>query len=87
MSRSTAHVFDHRLRRSGHVRRFAITSLPPLGWEVLEEEDSQVVRRARYTDWHRVERARTIMGLKMSTLTEMGWVEDLTRPAGQSTNR
>ena len=26
------------------------------GWEVMELEDDQVVRRANYTDWHRVER-------------------------------
>jgi hypothetical protein len=30
------------------------------GWDVKEEEDSQVVRRIHCTDWHRVERVVAI---------------------------
>ena len=33
------------------------------GWDVKEEEDSNVVRRVHCTDWHRVERAIAIFAL------------------------
>jgi hypothetical protein len=29
----------------------------PMGWEVREERDREVVRTTTYRDWHRVERA------------------------------
>jgi hypothetical protein len=32
------------------------------GWEVLEERGNGSVRRVRYTDWHRVERAVGLHG-------------------------
>jgi len=41
---------------SGHTHRFTVTR-GEVGWDVREERDSRVVRRATYTDWHRVERA------------------------------
>jgi len=34
------------------------------GWEVMEMRDNQVVRRANYTDWHRVERAVQVFDLR-----------------------
>jgi hypothetical protein len=52
-----------------------IAHAAPNGWDVWEEEDSRIIRSARYTDWHRVERARRIMGLEMISLTELGWSE------------
>lgn len=42
--------------QSGHTHRFTVTR-GEIGWDVREERDSRVVRRATYTDWHRVERA------------------------------
>jgi hypothetical protein len=35
-----------------------------LGWAVEEEEDSRVIRRSTYTDWHRVELALAIFDLQ-----------------------
>lgn len=68
-------MFDHCLRNAGHTRRFFISQAGPNGWEIQEEEDSRVIRRVRYTDWHRVERARTLMDLRMSDLERNGWRE------------
>jgi hypothetical protein len=68
-------MMDYSFRQAGHVRRFVIKRAGPIGWEVSEEEDSRVVRRVQYTDWHRVERARTLMDLTMSELARSGWVE------------
>ncbi len=41
---------------AGHVDRVFISETET-GWEVREERDSKIVKRASYTDWHRVERA------------------------------
>jgi hypothetical protein len=68
-------MLDRSLRNSGRTRRFVIAQSARSGWEVWEEEDSQVVRSVLYSDWHRVERARRIIGLKMSDLAEHGWSE------------
>lgn len=63
------------LQRPGHTRRFVIARAGALGWEVTEEEDSRIVRTTHYTDWHRVECARAIIDLQVSTLAGEGWVE------------
>jgi hypothetical protein len=34
------------------------------GWEVRETHDSEVVRTHHYSDWHRVERAVQVFGLR-----------------------
>ena len=75
MSHATDNMLDRHLEHDGHTRRFVIMQTGPIGWEVREEADSQIVRTVRITDWHRVERARTIIGLKVSDLAQSGWVE------------
>ena len=45
------------------------------GWEVREEQDSQIVWSIRYTDWHRVERARMTFAREAATLASAGWKE------------
>ena len=45
------------------IRRCTITRAPR-GWEVNEEEDSQVVRRLHCSEWHQVERAVAIFALQ-----------------------
>jgi hypothetical protein len=42
--------------QDGRTKRVVITR-GVMGWDVREEHDSQVVKRATYHDWHRVERA------------------------------
>jgi len=47
-------MFNKELRFAGHVKRFLISGSGRDGWEVREEQDERVVKRIRYTDWHRV---------------------------------
>ena len=66
-------MFAQELVQAGHTKRFTITEASGLGWEVTEEQDSAVVRRTLYTDWHRVERALTAMTVRVSELQRDGW--------------
>ena len=66
-------MFTRELTNAGHVRRFEIRSEGAEGWEMRVEEDSAVVRRQRYTDWHRVERAFTRVALEVAELQNAGW--------------
>jgi len=43
-------------RHDGHLERFTVSRCEQ-GWEVREQRDERVIREARYSDWHRVERA------------------------------
>jgi hypothetical protein len=66
---------DRHLISNGHVRRFVVTS-DLKGWEVREEEDSAVLRRAHRDDWHRVERDVRLFEIKALALKRDGWIED-----------
>jgi hypothetical protein len=68
-------MFAKELSQAGHTKRFTISEAGREGWEVRVEQDSHVVRRVCYTDWHRVERAELIMSLQVSELEENGWRE------------
>lgn len=63
-------MIEQLLTHQGHTRRFVIEHAQAGGWEVKEELDSQVLSRARYHDWHRVEQA---VQLKVSLLERDGW--------------
>ena len=66
-------MFAKELTQAGHTRRFSVTEAGGLGWEVREEQDSQLVRQVRYTDWHRVERALTVITRQVRALEQAGW--------------
>ena len=68
-------MFAKELRQAGHTKRFTISEAGSEGWEVRVEQDSEVVRRVHYTDWHRVERAVLMMSLQVSELEDNGWLE------------
>jgi hypothetical protein len=68
-------MFAKELTQAGHTKRFTISEAGAAGWEVVEEQDSTVVRRVCYTDWHRVERAVLMLNLRVSELEEHGWRE------------
>jgi hypothetical protein len=68
-------MFAKELTQAGHTKRFTVSEAGSSGWEVKVEQDSHVVRRVCYTDWHRVERAVQIMSLQVSELQENGWLE------------
>jgi hypothetical protein len=69
-------MFAKELRQAGHTKRFSISDAGSAGWEVRVEQDSEVVRRVYYTDWHRVERAVLLMNLQVSELEDEGWHEN-----------
>ena len=56
-------MFEKKLTHHGHTTRFSVTEGGE-GWEVRVEEDSRLIRRACYTDWHRVERAVSKMTVR-----------------------
>jgi hypothetical protein len=68
-------MYARLLRKADETRRFTITTAGDAGWEVREEQDSRVVWSARYTDWHRVERARMLFARLAAALEHSGWVE------------
>jgi hypothetical protein len=68
-------MVDLLLRHAGQLRRFAIREEGTDGWEVLEETEGGIVRRVRYDDWHRVERARAMFDLTAQTLRQQGWTQ------------
>ena len=68
-------MFAKELRQAGHTKRFTISEAGSEGWEVRVEQDSEVVRRVHYTDWHRVERAVSMLSLQVSELENNGWLE------------
>lgn len=67
--------FVKHLSNQGQTRRYSIATTDG-GWEVREERDSEVVKRVRYHDWHRVERARRWISLELNALRDKGWRED-----------
>ena len=68
-------MFAKELRQAGHTKRFTISAAGSDGWEVRVEQDSEVVHRVCYTDWHRVERAALLLSRQVSELEEDGWLE------------
>lgn len=76
-------MYARLFTKADETRRFLITSAGASGWEVIEEQDSRVVWQVRYTDWHRVERAKQNFARVAETLAHTGWVE----MSGYSTNR
>ena len=69
------HMYKRTFRKADQTHRFVITNTDGSGWEVREEQDSQVIWRVRYTDWHRVERARMNFAAHAVSLEMSGWKE------------
>lgn len=67
-------MYTRALTLAGQVRRFTIHEAQGDGWEVREERNSQLVRRARLTDWHRVERELHAIAREVTELEERGWM-------------
>lgn len=68
-------MYTRLFQRAAHTRKFTIRSGEISGWEVRDEQDSHVIRRVRYRDWHRVERAKLAFALEATMLRESGWNE------------
>ena len=68
-------MYKRTFRKADQTHRFVITNAEGFGWEVREEQDSQVISKVRYTDWHRVERARMNFAAHAVNLEMSGWKE------------
>jgi len=68
-------TFDRHLTSHGHLHRFVVTK-DLAGWEVREEEDAAVLRRAHREDWHRVERDVQLFEMRSIALKREGWIEN-----------
>jgi hypothetical protein len=68
-------MYKRVFRKADQTHRFLITNSKGEGWEVREEQNSQVILSVRYTDWHRVERARTAFATQALNLQLSGWKE------------
>jgi hypothetical protein len=68
-------MYARTLRKAHQTRRFTIHLAGASGWEVRDEQDERVIRRAHYTDWHRVERARMSFAREAVMLYDAGWNE------------
>ncbi len=66
--------YNKTLQKDAHTRRYEIV-IETAGWRVIERADSEVVRAAVYTDWHRVERVRRAFDIETSSLQDEGWTE------------
>jgi hypothetical protein len=66
------YTFVKAVKKANQTRRYSIQTTAS-GWEVREEEGTEITRQRWYDDWHRVERARHSMALKLDILREEGW--------------
>jgi hypothetical protein len=82
-------MFSKALTFAGHTRIFSVDALLARGWEVRVVQDSNILRRACYSDWHRVERAISAIEREVSQLEAQGWrtAPSPAPPSAQSTNR
>ena len=68
-------MYTRRFEKASHTRKFSISSKAIGGWEVSDEQDSRVIRRVNYYDWHRVERALRAFAIEAEALQANGWNE------------
>ena len=68
-------MYKRTFRKANQTHRFVITNTGGSGWEVREEQNSRVISSVRYTDWHRVERARMAFANQALNLQLSGWQE------------
>jgi hypothetical protein len=74
-------IFWKQLRSQDRVRAFVVGDADDRGWEVRQEEDNRIVKRAWLHDWHRVEVAIMSFKVEAGQLRSDGWTEVPTRPA------
>lgn len=68
-------MYVRLFRKAAHTRAFTVCDAGSGGWEVRDEKDSTVLKRVRYDDWHRVERAIASFTLEAMRLRDAGWLE------------
>jgi len=68
-------MFEKSLRFEERTLCYSIAPTAS-GWEVKEvrdEGDREVVKTMHFSDWHRVERARRTIAIKIDGLRQEGW--------------
>lgn len=73
------YAFTRTLQFLDHTRQYSI-AITDDGWELREVRDSELVRQARYQDWHRVERATRSISIELDDLCTKGWKDVATSP-------
>lgn len=66
-------MFVKTLKQAEHTRSFFVTAREAEGWEVSIEQDSRVIKRSQYSDWHRLERAVDAIRREIAALEDQGW--------------
>jgi hypothetical protein len=70
-------MFSKTLTQAGQTRSFLVQAREAEGWEVSIQQDRRVIRRIKYTDWHRLERALGAVRREVAALEEQGWRADI----------
>ncbi len=70
---------ERSLINRGQVIRLLITQHAE-GWQVREEQNSEVRHEVVRRDWHRVERDLRLFELMARALREQGWIDGDARP-------
>ena len=65
---------NRHLVNDAHERRFLVVH-DAGGWEVIEKQDSAVVRHVRRTRWQRVEPEIQLFDTTADELKRLGWIE------------
>ena len=65
---------NRHLVNATHERRFLVIH-DACGWEVIEKQDSAVVRHVRRTRWQRVEPEIQQFDTTADELIRLGWIE------------
>jgi hypothetical protein len=68
-------IFDKRFRSDEHTRAFVVAEADERGWEVREEEDNEVIKRAWLHDWKRVESTMLRFAIRAMQMQSSGWTE------------
>jgi len=66
-------MYQSAFRHHQQTRQFTIRYTERFGWEVIDQTDARIVRRAVYKDWHRVERALALIRTEEEALEKRGW--------------
>jgi hypothetical protein len=68
------HIFLVQLTRGLSTRSFLLSAAESGGWEFRDVMDDHTIHTTRYQDWHRVERAVSLINRNVERLQAEGWL-------------